>query len=121
MRRVDVCLNCQDPREIVSHGLCARCLMAHRRAEEKTSEPTSIIGPDRSQHKAQRDLNKMGVNFFKMLLALTETPISALIVTDEEYEIVKANLITWIGRIHDRQKLTVLTQESKLTVISKPE
>lgn len=98
------CLKCGDPREIVSHGLCAKCLMQNRRAEEKTGDPSWMAGPHRTQRREQRDLNKMGVNFFKMLVMLADTPISNLVVTDEEFQKVKSLIVGWLGRIHAMQK-----------------
>jgi hypothetical protein len=135
MRTTAKCLQCGDSREIVSHGLCDRCLMQNRRAEEKASDPPWLAGPDRTQRREQRDLNKMGATFFKMLVMLADAPISNLVVTDEEFEAVKFRIVTWIGRIHQMQKapdtcgspikpskngkgkLTVIP-ESELTVIS---
>jgi hypothetical protein len=90
--------------------------MQHRRNAEKQGEPGWLAGPDRTQRREQRDLNRMGVNFFKMLVMLSETPISNLIVTDEEFAAVKSRIVTWIGRIHACQ-LTV-NPELKLTVNS---
>jgi hypothetical protein len=111
--------------------------MQTRRAAEKQGEPAWMVGPDRSQRRQQRDLYKMGVSFYKMLVMLAEAPISNLVVNDDEYEVVKANLAVWLGRIYemqrneksdmrgptiqssrnDRPKLTVIT-ESELTVNS---
>lgn len=129
MRKTDNCLNCGDPREIVSHGLCAKCMMQQRRAEEKADDPSWMTGPDRSQRREQRDLNKMGVTFFKILVMLAETPISNLVVTDEEFERVKSLIVLWLGRIHDMQKnpdkcgptIQSKNGKPKLSVIPEPE
>jgi hypothetical protein len=130
VRSTAKCLKCGDPREIVSHGLCAKCLMQNRRAEEKAGDPSWTAGPDRSQRREQRDLNKMGANFFKMLVMLSETPISNLVVTDEEFEAVKSRIVTWIGRIYAMQKVpdtrgpTIQSSKNgkpKLTVIPESE
>jgi hypothetical protein len=117
VRRLDKCLNCGDPREIVSRGLCAKCLMRNRRSDEKRGEPPWLSGPDRSQNRQQRELTRMRVNFSRMLALLEETPTSSLILPTEEYEIIKSLLITGIDRINNLQKLTV-NSNLKLTVIS---
>lgn len=115
VRRLAMCLGCSDPREIVSHGLCAKCNMQSRRAEEKKGEPSWLIGPDRSQSKSQRELNRLRVNFAKMVALLDETPTSGLVLKDEDYAAVKSRLLAAIDRINDLQKLTV-NPESELTV-----
>lgn len=117
MRMIDKCLNCQERREIVSHGLCAKCLMRQRRAREKRFEPEWISHPDRSQTQQQRELNHMRVNFSRMLALLDDSKTSNLIAKDDEYQIVRDILITWIDDINKRQKLTV-NPESELTVNS---
>lgn len=46
MRRTDYCEVCGELREIVSRGLCARCLMRRRRGTEDISPDTSEDCPD---------------------------------------------------------------------------
>ncbi len=117
MRRVDRCLNCGDQRELVSHGLCAKCLMQHRRAAERQGELGWLAGPDRSQNRSQRELNRARVNFARMLALLDDTPTCSMILSGETYLRMKADLIAGINSINALQKLTVHS-ESKLTVNS---
>lgn len=120
MRRIDACVNCGALREIMSRGLCAKCKMAHTRAEDKRGEPKWLVGPDRSQNKSHRDLNRMRVNFSKMVALLDETAISNAVLPAEQYEAIKAILIGGIDRINAMQKLTV-NLESQLTVNPNPD
>jgi hypothetical protein len=119
-RNVNACTNCGDDREIVSHGLCQKCLMANRRASEREQEPSWLVGPDRSQNKSQRELNRMRVNFSKMVALLDECPTSNAVLATESYDAVKCILIAAIDQINKMEKLTV-NPKSPLTVNSEAE
>jgi hypothetical protein len=119
-RRRGPCLNCSFVRDLVSHGLCARCNQARRLQKEKEGEPSWLQGPDRSQNKEQRDLNRYRVNYSKILALMADTPNSNRILSDPEYDLVRGIFIRAIDRINSMQhpqKLTV-NKESKLTVDS---
>jgi hypothetical protein len=120
MRTVANCLNCDEPHEIVSHGLCAKCLMQQRRAQDQAGDPPWAVGPDRSQSRSQRELNKMRLNFSRMVALLDEAPISAAVLPAASYGAIKAFLIGGIDRINAMQKLTV-NPENQLTVNTEAE
>ena len=42
MRQIKKCLNCRDEREIVAHGLCAKCYMGHRREQGRRQEQVTL-------------------------------------------------------------------------------
>lgn len=120
MRSVSECANCQELREITSHGLCQKCLMKQRRAREKANEPSWAVCPDRSQSRQQKELNKMRTNCSRMLELLDGTRISTYVLPDENYREIKRMLITAIDRIDQMQwpGLTVNSETSELTVNS---
>jgi hypothetical protein len=111
-RTIALCQNCGDPREIVSHGLCSKCLMRCRREQELRDGPW-WVGPDRTQGKWQRDLNCWRLNCARMLKLLDESPISNLVAPAAEYETVKDLLVRWSQRINERQRTEKLTVNSK--------
>jgi hypothetical protein len=98
-RRQDACGNCGVERDIVSNGLCAKCYMRERR-----DQPAWLAGPDRSQNKAQRELNRRRVAFSKMLALLDEAAISKAAMQTTDYEAIKSILIAAIDRINTMQK-----------------
>lgn len=73
MRRVDVCMNCRDEREIVAHGLCAKCYMRDKRGDETADSPLGLV-TDRSQRRFIADRNKMLTNLVRIVKLLDETP-----------------------------------------------
>jgi hypothetical protein len=92
------CVVCDDYKPLVSHGRCHRCNMHADRARQKGDEPSFLSAPDRSQHKASRELHLMGANFYR-ILAMLAIPLSNLVVHDEEYELVTSTIKKWLLRL----------------------
>src|ERR1700688_4079729 len=107
MRQIGSCMNCGKERALVAHSLCAKCYMQGWRAEEKNSEP-SWIGPDQTQHKSQKELNRMRVNFAKMVSLLDDSPTSNIVLPPDEHALIKGLLIAAIDKINQMQGLQEL-------------
>jgi hypothetical protein len=105
MRSKGECSVCGEFREIVSRGRCARCLGKAIRAQRKVAEGDSLLlGPDRSQSREQKELNKARVNFARMVSLMDEAVTNNLILPDEEYVLINDCLIEAIDRINGMQK-----------------
>jgi hypothetical protein len=103
MRTVGLCLNCQEDKILVSHNICARCYMRQRRA----GEPEWLNGPDRSQGRSQKELNNIRVNFARMLALLDATTVSPLLLSEEEYQLIRNILIGVMDVVNGMQKTVV--------------
>jgi hypothetical protein len=96
MRKVDSCMNCGDEREIVAHGLCAKCYMVGRRAGERLDDPFGV-SPDRINRRYIAERNKMLVNLTRIIKLVDETPClshedqAAIKVTIQPYLVERAN------------------------------
>jgi hypothetical protein len=103
MRHRDICRDCGQEKEIVADGRCHKCDMRKRRAEQNATEPGWLVGPDRSQNRAQRELNRARVAFAKMLALLDEAPTASTIMSPDDYQKVKSILIAASNRINAKQ------------------
>jgi hypothetical protein len=103
MRTTGRCANCQDEKELVSHGICAKCYMRERRRQE----PAWLHGPDRSQSRSLKKLNRIRVNFARMLALLDETTVSPLLLKEEEYQLLRNMLIEVIDGVNSLQRTVV--------------
>jgi hypothetical protein len=72
MRKIDSCMNCGEERELVAHGLCARCYMAGRRETERRDDPYRLI-PERSQRRYVAERNRNLINLTKIVKLVDET------------------------------------------------
>jgi hypothetical protein len=89
-------MKCDDEREIVAHGLCAKCYMAGRRADERLDDPSGL-SPDRINRRHIAERNKMLVNLTRIIKLVDETPClshedtAAIKVTIQPYLLERAN------------------------------
>lgn len=120
MRRTDSCMNCRDSREIVAHGLCAKCYMRHKRSEDTSDDPFGIYGR-RSERRYIAERNKMLVNLTRIIKLVDETPClshedtTTIKVTLQPYLLDRANAL---APKKSQPELTVNTKY-ELTVDSK--
>ncbi len=118
-RREDICLNCREPKEIVSHGLCAACNMREHRAESKRD-------PDqhRTPPKQRLDRKKCRTAYYKLLNLADDLNMSA-----EDIQTLRALIAPYTRQIRDTllpgdddddkgDELTVNTDVGQLTVNS---
>jgi D12 class N6 adenine-specific DNA methyltransferase len=112
-------MNCKDEREIVAHGLCAKCYMRHKRNEEASDDPYGIFGA-RSERRYIAERNKMLVNLTRIIKLVDETPClthedaTTIKVTIQPYLLERANAL---APIKSQPELTVNTK-SESTVNS---
>src|ERR1700681_4236092 len=88
MRPIKRCLNCQDEREIVAHGLCAKCYMWHRREQERRGEPSWV--EDRLQKKNNKELNTTRTTLSKKIALLDTASMESVVVAAHETDQVKS-------------------------------
>jgi hypothetical protein len=72
-------MNCQQERELFTHGICQRCNMAMRRENQRHGQPT--VSPDRSQARQRAALSRMRDKFSGVLTALFSQPLSEMVAS----------------------------------------
>ena len=117
MRRNDKCINCGDQRDIVSHGLCAKCYMEGRREAEKRDEP-SWASPDRSERRYIAERNKMLVNLTKINKLVDETPCLSPEDTQAIKTVIRPYMLERVESLAPKPQVNTLTENSELTVNS---
>jgi hypothetical protein len=117
MRRIDKCMNCGDQRELVAHGLCARCYMGQRREAEKRDEP-SWASPDRSERRYIAERNKMLVNLTKINKLVDETPCLSPEDAQAIKTVIRPYMLERVESLAPKPEVNTLTQQSELTVNS---
>jgi hypothetical protein len=117
MRRIDKCMNCGDERELVSHGLCAKCYMGQRREAEKRDEP-SWASPDRSERRYIAERNKMLVNLTKIVKIVDETPCLSPEDALAIKTVIRPYLLERAESLAPKPEVNALTQNSELTALT---
>ena len=117
MRRIDKCINCGDQREIVSHGLCAKCYMEGRREAEKRDEP-SWASPDRSERRYIAERNKMLVNLTKINKLVDETPCLSPEDAQAIKTVIRPYMLERVESLAPMPLVNTLTQNSELTPLT---
>ena len=110
VRRIDECLECGDPREIVSKGRCAKCLMRERREAERRGEP--VHNPQ--GHTLWRELNRYHARYLKAVTALEDGPNPEKFISAADHQTMRRILREAIDHIQAEKK--AYEHPGKLTV-----
>jgi hypothetical protein len=117
MRRIDKCMNCGDERELVSHGLCAKCYMEQRREAEKRDEP-SWASPDRSERRYIAERNKMLVNLTRINKLVDETPCLSPEDAQAIKTVIRPYMLERVESLAPKPQVNTLTHQSELTTVN---
>jgi len=90
-RRVNVCVVCDEEREIVSNGLCAKCNMRVRRQIERMNEPDWAPGRDAEDHRARRKQDKLRMDLAKVVAILNDQSL----ILPEDVQAIKNILVPY--------------------------
>src|SRR5258708_6021302 len=92
-RTIDACMNCAEEREIVAHGLCAKCYMQVRREEDNPWTPPSDRFAN-EQRKRQSDGRKALITMLEKLDVLEHSGL----MPKEEIDLIRTKLATQLER-----------------------
>jgi hypothetical protein len=104
-RPVHKCQECGDPREIVSHGLCAKCLMSMRREADRRGEPVF----DPCQYAYLQELNSYLNRLVRASSALEDAPVPDIFVTPADLLYVRRVLREAVEKV---QAVKATTEQS---------
>ena len=100
MRSCGICVICGDPREIVSRGKCAKCLMKERREAERRGEP--VHNP--AEYTYLKELNKYLGRFVKAATALEDGAIPETFISTADHQTLRRIIRESIDGIQAKKK-----------------